>query len=129
MSKLSGAGKVLVVLLVAYVVADILLTPLAGLETRNPALVTTLGFGALGLLFLGLLLAIVSIVLLFRGSRRASPLAVIGALLYFPAVVTELTGRFSKLSPPTAISRVELIQTLIAVLVIFVALWANRGKR
>ena len=44
MRGLSGAGKVLVAMLAAYVLADILLTPLAGLETRNPPLVTPLGF-------------------------------------------------------------------------------------
>ena len=68
--KFSKAQRVLGVALVAYVVADVLLTPPAHLETRDPALVTTVGNAALVLLFLGLALSIVALVLLFRRSAR-----------------------------------------------------------
>ena len=126
---MSRAGKGLAVLLVAYVVADILLTPPARLETRDPALVTPVGFVTLGLLFLGLLLAVISVVLLIRGSRRASVLAVIAAVLYFPAVIAEWSGHFSKLSPPPAIATVEVIQAFIAVLVIVFAIIEKQAHR
>ena len=125
---ISRAGKGLAVLLVAYVVADILLTPPARLETRDPALVTTLGFIVLGLLFLGLILAIISVVLLVRGSRRAGISAVIAAVLYFPAAIAEWSGHFSKLSPPQAISTVEDVQAFIAVLVIVFAIIETRAR-
>ena len=125
---MSRVGKGLVVLLLAYVVGDILLTPPARLETRDPALVTLLGFITLGLLFLGLLLAIISIVLLLRGSPRAGASAVIAAILYFPAVIAEWSGHFSKLSPPQAIATVEVIQAFIAVLVIVFAIIETQAQ-
>jgi hypothetical protein len=53
---------------------------------------------------------------------------VIAAVLYFPAPITEWSGNFSKLSPPAAIATIEVIQALIAVLVIVVAIWANRAR-
>ena len=124
---MSRVGKGLVVLLLAYVVADVLLTPPARLETRDPALVTPLGFVTLGLLFLGLLLAIISVVLLIRGSRRASVFAVIAAVLYFPAATAEWSDHFSKLSPPQAISTVEVVQGFIAALVIVFAIIEMRA--
>ena len=72
---MSRVGKGLVVLLLAYVVGDILLTPPARLETRDPALVTLLGFITLGLLFLGLLLAIFPLCCCFAalGAQRLRP--------------------------------------------------------
>lgn len=67
----SSAAKLLVAALAVYVVCDILLTPLAGLETRPVAKVTTTGFVGLALLFIGLALAIISIVLVFGRSQRS----------------------------------------------------------
>jgi hypothetical protein len=64
-------ARILAITLGAYVVCDILLTPPAHLETRDPAKVTGLGIATLALLFLGLALAVVAIVLLFRRSPRA----------------------------------------------------------
>lgn len=83
--KFASAERILGVTLVAYVVCDILLTPPAGLETRDPAKVTGLGYAVLGLLFIGLALAIVALVLLLRRSRRAPIVAVVAAVLYLPA--------------------------------------------
>ena len=128
MNELSGSSKVLLALLVAYIVADVLLTPVARLETRDPALVTSLGRVTLGLLFAGLIVAIVSVVLLFRRSSRAAISAVIAAALFFPAVLAEWTGHFSKLAPPPAVATIEVIQALIALSVIVVALWAPRAR-
>ena len=125
---MSRGRKGLEVLLLAYVVADILLTPPARLETRDPALVTPLGFITLGLLFLGLLIAIISIVLLLRGSRRAEASAVIAAILYYPAVIAEWSGHFSKLSPPQAIATVEVVQAFIAALVIVFAIIETQAQ-
>jgi hypothetical protein len=108
--KLSNLAKALAVTLAAYVVCDVLLTPPAGLETRPVSHVTGLGFVVLGLLFVGLALAIVSLVLLFRRSGRAPILAIVAAALYFPAVLAEQTGHFSSVHAPAAIETVELIK-------------------
>lgn len=123
---LSNSGKVVAVILAVYIVLDILLTPLAGLETRPVAKVTALGIASLGLLFLGLALAVISLVLLFRRSRRAPVVAIVAALLYLPAVLAEQTGHFSNLRPPSAIERVELLQVVVALVLIGVGLWILR---
>ena len=88
--------------------------------------VTGLGFVVLGLLFAGLALAIVSLVLLFRRSRRAPNVAIVAAVLYFPAVLAEQTGNFSSVHAPAAIETVELIQTAVALIVIGVGLFTLR---
>jgi hypothetical protein len=114
--------------LVAYIVCDVLLTPPAGLETRPVSHVTTLGFVVLGLLFVGLALAIVSLVLLFRRSHRTGMLAIIAAVLYSPAVLAEQTGHFSSVHAPAAIETVELIQTAVALILVGVGIWILRGS-
>jgi hypothetical protein len=83
----STAAKVLAAVLVIYVVLDILLTPAGHFETRPVADVTGVGFASLGLLFAGLALAIVSFVLLLRRSRRSPVVAIVAAVLYFPAAI------------------------------------------
>jgi hypothetical protein len=115
--------------LVAYALCDILLTPPAGLETRDPAKVTGLGYAVLGLLFIGLALAIVAFVLLFRSSRRAPVVALVAAVLYVPAFLSEQAGLFSALRPPVAIQRVEWVQAAIAVIVIGISAWLLRGAK
>ena len=129
--KLSSAAWVLAVALVAYVVADVLLTPPAGLETRNPARVTGVGIATLVLLFLGLALGIIALVLLLRGSRRAPIVAIIASLLFVPAFLAEQTGKFSSLRPPAAIESIEVAQIVvvtIAIVVSSVLLWRNDSK-
>jgi hypothetical protein len=112
--------------LVVYAVGDVLLTPVAGFETRPVAQVTTLGFITLGLLFVGLVLAIISLVLLFRSSKRAPMLAIVAAVLYYPAVLAEQTGHFSSVHPPAAIERIELVQVVVALAVIAIGYWTLR---
>jgi hypothetical protein len=124
--KLSLAERILGVTLVAYIVCDVLLTPPAHLETRNPALVTGLGIASLALLFIGLALSIVALVLVFRGSGRAPIVAMIAAVLYFPAFLAEQTGHFSSLRAPAAIEFVEVLQAVVALVALGIALWVNR---
>jgi hypothetical protein len=124
--RLSTPAKVLAIALAAYIVLDVLLTPPAGLETRPVSHVTAIGFTVLGLLFVGLILAIVSLVLLFRRSPRAPTVAVVAAVLYFPAVLAEQTGNFSSVRAPAAIETVELIQTAVALIVIGACIWTLR---
>lgn len=125
--KRSNAEWILAVTLVAYAVCDVLLTPAGGLETRDVAGVTVVGFATLALLFVGLALSILALVLLLRGSARATIVAVVAAVLYFPAPVAEQLGLFSKFRPPTAIAWLEVVQAIVALLVIGVALWLRRG--
>jgi hypothetical protein len=67
-TKLTNAGRALAVALVAYIVCDILLTPPAHLETRDPAKVTIVGIAAPALLFVWLALGIVALLSLLRRS-------------------------------------------------------------
>jgi hypothetical protein len=125
--KLSTAARILAVTLVAYVVCDILLTPPAGLETRDVAKVTGVGFATLGLLFVGLALGILAVVLLLRRSRRSPMVAIVAAVLYFPAFIAEQTGLFSGLRPPLGIARVEVVQAVVAVIAVGIGFWLLRG--
>src|ERR1700694_4759929 len=123
--KLSIAAKLLVPALIAYIVLDVLLTPAGQLETRPVADVTVIGFVTLGLLFVGLVLALFSLVLLCGRSRRAEVLAIVAAALYFPAALVDQTGLFSSLRPPPAIARIELAQAVVALVVIGLGAWAR----
>ncbi len=119
----------LAVVLFAYIVLDVLLTPVAGFETRDPAKVHVIGLAGLALLFVGLALSIVAIVLLFRRSRRAPMFAIVAAALYYPAFLTEQTGTFSSLPAPMAIERLELVQAVVALIVLGSGVWMLRGEQ
>jgi hypothetical protein len=125
--KRSSMAKVLAFILVVYVVLDVLLTPLGRLETRPVAEVTVIGFATLALLFAGLVLALFALNLLYRRSSRAAAAAIVAAVLYFPAVVADQTGLFSSLRPPAAIAGVELVQAVVAIIVIGLGAWMIRG--
>ena len=112
--------------MITYIVLNFLLTPLGGFETRDPAKVHSVGFAGLALLVLGLLLSIVALVLLFAG--RAAPMfAIVAAVLYYPAFLTERTGTFSSLRAPAPIERLELVQAIVAAIAIGVGIWMLRG--
>jgi hypothetical protein len=126
--KPSGRSRILLALLVIYILTDILLTSLGGLETRPPAQVTTLGLATLGPLFAGLALGVVSLVLLFYRPRRSPTLAIIAGILYFPAFLAEQAGYFSSLRPPIAIETLEIIQAIVSIVMILIALSVHRQK-
>jgi len=105
-------------LIIVYIIADFLLTPLGGIETRPIPDVTTTGLATLGLLFIGLGLNVICLVLLLRGYGRAPIFGVIGSLLYFPAAIADQTGQFSTLTPPTGITYVEVIEAIVAIAII-----------
>ena len=126
--KSSGRSRILLSLLVIYILSDILLTPLGGLETRPPAQVTTLGLATLGLLFAGLALGVVSLVLLFYKPRRSPIFAIVAGILYLPAFITEQAGYFSSLRPPIAIETLEIVQAIVSIVTILVALSVYRQK-
>ncbi|HXN91489.1 MAG TPA: hypothetical protein VN906_08390 [Candidatus Sulfotelmatobacter sp.] len=120
--------KILGVTLVVYIALDILLTPLAGFETRPVARVTAVGFAVLALLFVGLAIGLVSLVMLLRRSPRAGTFAIVAAVLYLPAVIAEQTGHFSALSPPAAIERIELLQAAVALVLVGVGFSRRRQR-
>jgi hypothetical protein len=126
--KRSNSAKVLAFTLAVYVVVDVLLTPLGRLETRSISGVTGIGFAALGLLFVGLVLALFSLVLLYWQSQRAAVVAIVAAALYFPAPLVEVTGLFSSFRPPAAIARLELAQAVVAIVVLGLAAWMLRTR-
>jgi hypothetical protein len=125
--KLSIPEKVLTVTLVAYIVFDILLTPVAGLETRSASNITSLGLATLGLIFVGLALATMSLVLVFRSSPRTPIVAIVAAVLYFPCALADLTGNFSSVRQPVAIEVIELVQVVVALVVIAAGFWIRRA--
>jgi CHASE2 domain-containing sensor protein len=124
--KLSAAERILTATLVAYIVCDVLLTPPAGLETRNPADVTVVGYAALAVLFVGLAASIVALVLRFRRSGRFPIVAIVAAVLCFAAFLAEQTGHFSSLRPPVAVERVEFVRAVVAVVAIGFGFWVLR---
>jgi hypothetical protein len=108
-------------------VCDVLLTPIAGIETRPVARVTALGFVVLALLFVGLALAILALVLLIRRSPRSPIFAIVAAVLYLPAFLAEQTGHFSGVAPPLGIERIEFVQAIVAVIAVGLGLWVLRS--
>jgi hypothetical protein len=116
--QLSPPERVLALTLVAYIAFDILLSPVARLETRSASNITSLGLATLGLIFVGLALAIVSLVLLFRRSRRTAIVTIVAAVLYFPCALADLTGTFSSVRQPAAIEVIELVQVVVALVLI-----------
>jgi hypothetical protein len=125
--RVSRAATTLAGTLATYIVCDVLLTPIAGIETRPVAKVTGVGFAVLGLLFAGLALAIVALVLLFRRSLRSPILAIVAAALYLPAFATEQAGHFSAVTTPLGIQRIEFVQAIVAVIAVGLSLWVLRS--
>jgi len=115
-------------LIVVYIIADLFLTPLGGIETRPVSEVTTTGVATLGLLFTGLALNVICLILTLRHYKRAPIFGVIGSLLHFPAPIAEATGQFSSLKPPLGIAYLEVIEAIIAIAIIFMGVLVLREK-
>jgi hypothetical protein len=90
--------------------------------------VTAIGDVVLGLLFVGLALAILALVMLVRRSRRAPAVAMVAAVLFLPAFIAEQARSFSALNPPAAIEAIEVVQVLVVVVVVGAALWLLRSS-
>lgn len=118
---LSSKAQVLAILLVLFVICDILLTPLGGLETRSISNTTTVGLVTLVFLFIGLALNVASLITLFRKPKLAPTLAIIGSICFFPAIIADQTGLFSTQQRPIAISYLEIFTGLLLIVVIGLA--------
>ena len=128
LTKLSRKAYYMVGLIIIYIISDFFLTPLGGLETRNVSNVSSIGTATLGLLFTGLGLNVICLLLLLLHYRRAPIFGVIGSLLYFPAPLAELTGQFSRQTPPAAIGYLEVIESILAIAIIVVGALILREK-
>ncbi len=128
MVKLSRNANYLARFLVVYIIADILLTPLGGLETRPVSNVTTIGYTTLGLLFVGLALNVTCLVLTLRHYKRSPIFGIIGSILYYPAAIADQTGQFSSLPAPAGITYVEIIEALVAIGIIILGILVLQEK-
>jgi hypothetical protein len=126
LTRMSWLRRALAGALVLYVVAWFFLTPLGGLETRSPSHVRPVGFATLGLLIVGVGLAVVSLVLILRGSRRPLRIAALSGVLYYPVFLTDQFGIFADHRPPTAIFWLEWFAAIIAAVIIVLAFWSGR---
>ncbi len=122
---LTSKAKVLAGLLVVFVICDILLTPLGGLETRSISNATATGFATLALLFFGLALNVASLVTLFRRPRIAPTLAIVGSIFFFPAIIADQVGLWSTQQRPIAISYLEIFTGILLIVVLGLA-WMIR---
>jgi hypothetical protein len=125
--KLSKRAWGLGVTLLLSVVVAVLLTPL-GFESRLPSALTSLGFVAIGTVFLGIVLDLAALVFLFmKRTRRASALATAGSLLFvFPNVV-DRAGSFFTLPIPPVVDALEYVFTAV-LLVTLVMAWLVRAE-
>jgi len=118
--KLSRNALALAVALVVNVLLIILLTPL-GFETRPATDLKTVGYIAIGTIFTGLALDVVSFALLFSRVRLASTLAIVGSVLFFFPVVGDRTGSFFSVPIPPVIDTLEYIFPVVLLVTLFLA--------
>ena len=118
--KLSRNVMALAILLVVNVALVFLLTPL-GFESRPSSELKTVGYIAIGTIFVGLALDVASIALLFRRVRPASSLAIVASLLFFFPIVGDQVGAFFTLPIPPVINTLEYIFTVVLLVTLFLA--------
>jgi hypothetical protein len=129
LAKLTKEANFMARLVIIYVIADFLLTPLGGLETRPISQITSIGFATLALLFTGLALSILCLILTLQHNRRAPVDGIIGSMLYFPAAVADQTGLFSSLPPPAGITYVEVAEAVVAIGIIILGVRLIQRKQ
>ena len=118
----------LAVALVVNVLVVILLTPL-GFESRPATDLKTVGYIAIGTIFTGLALDVVSFGLLFRRARLASILAIVGSILFFFPIIGDRTGAFFSLPIPPVINILEYIFAPVLLVTLFLASKVRRESR
>jgi hypothetical protein len=118
--KFSRTVLALAAALVVNVLLVILLTPL-GFETRPATDLKTVGYIAIGTIFAGLALDVVSFALLFRRVRLASSLAIVGSVLFFFPIIGDRAGAFFSLPIPPVINTLEYIFVPVLLVTLFLA--------
>ena len=125
--KRSKGALALAAVLVVNVALVISLTPL-GFESRPPTDLMMAGYIAIGTIFVGLLLDVASIVLLFWRVRLASMLAIVGSVLFFVPNVIDQTGSFFSLPRPPVINTLEYVFTGVLLVTLFLAWTVYRSS-
>src|SRR2546425_12254077 len=92
----------LFMVLLVCVLVIILLTPI-GFETRPQSDLKTIGYVAIGTIFTGLTLFLLSIGFLFRRVRLASCLSIIASILFFLPIIGDRAGPFFSFPIPPAV--------------------------
>ena len=118
--KLSRSVLVFAAALVVNVLLVILLSPL-GFESRPPDHLKTVGYIAIGTIFIGFILDLASIILLFRRVRSALILAAVGSMLFFIPIVGDQAGAFFSLPIPPVINTLEYIFIVVLLVTLFLA--------
>jgi hypothetical protein len=122
----TSAGMALVALAIAMFACVFLLTPLSGLETRNPSSIHPIGIFSLVLVFLTAALDAVAIVLLSRRPHVSALLAGLGIFLVLPGFYLDQTGQFAPSPPPTAIRDLEFLMVSLQAALFVIAVWLRR---
>jgi len=102
------------------VVLVILLTPI-GFETRPATELKTVGYIAIGTIFVGLVLDLASFVLLVGRPRFASTLALVGSILFFFPIFGDRIGSFFSLPIPPVINILEYVFFVVLLVTLFLA--------
>src|SRR6266481_6644277 len=118
--KLSRDAMALFVVLLVCVLVIILLTPI-GFETRPQSDLKTFGYVAIGTIFTGLTLFLLSIGFLFRRVRLASSLAIIASILFFVPIIGDRAGAFFSLPIPPAINMLEYLLVVVLFATLYLA--------
>jgi uncharacterized membrane protein YhaH (DUF805 family) len=126
--KFSRTVLALAAALVVNVLLVILLTPL-GFETRPATDLKTVGYIAIGTIFAGLALDVVSFALLFRRVRLASSLAIVGSVLFFFPIIGDRAGSFFSLPIPPVINTLEYIFVPVLLVTLFLAWTVYRESK
>ena len=126
--KLSRNVMALAVALVVNVLLVILLTPL-GFESRPATYLKTVGYIAIGTIFTGLALDVVSFALLLRRARLASILAIVASILFFFPIVGDRADAFFSLPIPPAIETLEYIFVVVLLVTLFLGSKVYRESR
>lgn len=121
--RFSKAGAGFALLSVVMFVILVLLTPLSGLETRDPAKVHPIGLFTLILIFVAGAFNAVAIALLRRRPRVSVLLGGLGIFLVLPSVVLDQTGQFSTLAAPAAIRVLEFAMIAVEALLLLASIW------
>jgi hypothetical protein len=125
--RLGRGSLALVAALAVSVVLAVLLSPL-GFERRPPADLTLIGYFSIAAVAAGVLLDLVAILLIFRGVRLASILAIVGSVAFLLPSITDKAGAFFSLPAPPGISVLEYMHLAVLLVTLVVAWTVYRGS-
>jgi hypothetical protein len=125
--RLGRGSLALVAALAVGVVLAILLSPL-GFERRPPSDLTLIGYVSIAAVAAGVVLDLVAILLIFRGVRLASILAIVGSLAFLLPSITDKVGAFFSVPAPPVISVLEYMHLVVLLVTLLLAWTVYRGS-